>query len=109
VGGVEKELHGFLTLALNRGEWLGSCTSRFTQVERAHCTHGIGGWLALSATPDVITKRKFCDPAGTAHTSLEISMTLSELVLLLWLEHIFLPLCYKPPSPHSGCGYGHRN
>jgi hypothetical protein len=64
MGGVEVQLHAFLTSARNRDEWLGSCNSCFTQVARAICIHGIGGWVGLSAGQDMMAKKKIYVPAG---------------------------------------------
>jgi hypothetical protein len=43
-GGVEMQLHAFLTLVLDGGEWSASRPGRFTRRERASDTHWIGGW-----------------------------------------------------------------
>jgi hypothetical protein len=39
-GGVEEQLHSFLTLALDGDQWSASCHSCFTP-----STHGIQGWV----------------------------------------------------------------
>jgi hypothetical protein len=53
----------FLTSALDRGEWLASCPSRFTPRERAHGTHCIGGWVGPRSGRDPVEYRKMSDPA----------------------------------------------
>jgi len=47
-GGVEVQLHAFLTLAIDGGEWSASCPSCFTYGERASSIHWIGGWVGPS-------------------------------------------------------------
>jgi hypothetical protein len=44
-GGVDVQIHIFLTLALVGGEWSASHLSQFTPVEIATGTHWIGGWV----------------------------------------------------------------
>jgi hypothetical protein len=56
--GVEVQLHAFLTLALNGGEWSASRPGRFTPRERAPGTHWIGGWVGPKAGLDAVLKRK---------------------------------------------------
>jgi hypothetical protein len=56
--GVEVQLHGFLTLVLDGGEWSASHPGRFTPRERAPGTHWIGGWVGTRAILDVVVKKK---------------------------------------------------
>jgi hypothetical protein len=58
-GGVDVQIHIFLTSALAGGEWSASRTDRFTQADRAPGTHWIGGWVNPRAGPDDLEKRKF--------------------------------------------------
>jgi hypothetical protein len=44
-GGVDVQIHIFLTSALVGGEWSSSRPGRFTLRERAPGTHCIGGWV----------------------------------------------------------------
>jgi hypothetical protein len=54
----------FFTSALDRGEWLTTRPGRFTFLERAHCTHWIGGWVGPRAGLDVVEKRKIMPLPG---------------------------------------------
>jgi hypothetical protein len=47
-GGVDVWTYTFLTSALFGGELSDSRPGRITPGERVHCTHWIGGWVALS-------------------------------------------------------------
>jgi hypothetical protein len=58
-GGVDVEIHIFLTSALAAGEWSASGPCRFTSEERAPGTHWIGGWVGPGAGVDEVEKRKF--------------------------------------------------
>jgi hypothetical protein len=44
-GVMEVQLHSFLTLVLDGGEWLASQPGRFTPKERTPGTHCKGGWM----------------------------------------------------------------
>jgi hypothetical protein len=55
---VEVQLHGFLTSALDGGEWRASRRGRFTPRVRAPGTHRIGGWVGPRAVLDATVKRK---------------------------------------------------
>jgi hypothetical protein len=44
-GRVEVQLHAFLTLTLDGGEWSASRPDRFNAEERNVSTHWIGGWV----------------------------------------------------------------
>jgi hypothetical protein len=56
-GGVEVQLHAFLTSDLDGGEGSASHPARFTLG-----THWIGGWAGTRASLDAVTKRKIPDP-----------------------------------------------
>jgi hypothetical protein len=58
-GGVDVQIHTFLTSALDGGEWSASRPCRFTTRERAPGTHWIGGWVDPQASLDDMEKRKF--------------------------------------------------
>jgi hypothetical protein len=58
-GGVDVQIHIFLTSALARGEWSASRPGRFTPV-----THWIGGWMDPRAGLDDLEKRKFLTLLG---------------------------------------------
>jgi hypothetical protein len=57
-GGVDVEIHIFLTLALVGGEWSASRPCRFTPGESALGIHWIGGWVDPRASLDDAEKRK---------------------------------------------------
>jgi hypothetical protein len=58
-GGVDTQIHIFLTLAQVAGEWSASRTCRFTPG-----THCIGGWVDPRAGLDDVDKRKFLTIPG---------------------------------------------
>jgi hypothetical protein len=58
-GGVDVWIHVFLTSALVRDEWSGSCSCRFTPGERTPGTHWTGGWVDPRAGLDDMEKRTF--------------------------------------------------
>jgi hypothetical protein len=57
-GGVEIQLHAFLTLALYGGKWSASRPGRFTPGERVPGTHWIGGGVGPRAGLDAVARRK---------------------------------------------------
>jgi hypothetical protein len=63
-GGVDVQIHIFLTLALAGGEQSASRPGRFTPGERAPCTHWTGGWVDPKAGLDDLKKRKFLTLLG---------------------------------------------
>jgi hypothetical protein len=63
-GGVDIQIHVFLTSALVGGEWSASRPSRFTPGEGARGTHWIGGWVGPRAGLDDVEKRKFLTIPG---------------------------------------------
>jgi hypothetical protein len=63
-----------LTLALDGGEWLASCTGCFTSRVRAPGTHWTGGWVGLKAILDMVVKRKIPSPC----------QELNPLMKMLW-------------------------
>jgi hypothetical protein len=57
------ELHAFLTLALDGGEWSALRPVRFAPSERSPSTHWIGGWVGPRAgLVDAVVKRKIPSP-----------------------------------------------
>jgi hypothetical protein len=58
-GGVDVQIHIFLTSALAGSEWSASRPGRLTPGERAHGTHWIGGWVGPRAGLDDVKKGKF--------------------------------------------------
>jgi hypothetical protein len=48
-GGVEVEIHVFLTSALDASEWSASRSCHFSPEERAHGTYWIEGWVGPRA------------------------------------------------------------
>jgi hypothetical protein len=60
-GGVDVQIHIYLTSALAGGEWSASRPCRFTAGERAPVTHWIGGWVDRL---DDVEKRKFLTLQG---------------------------------------------
>jgi hypothetical protein len=64
-GGVDVQIHIFLTSALAGGDWSASRPGRFTPGEKAHSTHFTGGWVDHRASLDDVEKRKILDPTRT--------------------------------------------
>jgi hypothetical protein len=64
-GGVDVEIHIFLTSALVGGEWSASRPGRFTRGERAPGTHWIGGWVDPQSRSGRRGEEKILDPTGT--------------------------------------------
>jgi hypothetical protein len=114
-GGVNVQIHIFLTSALAGGEWSASRPGRFTPGQKAPGTHWIRGWVDPRASLDDV--EKILDPTGTRTPTLRssgphpvaIPTTLSPLLLfmdmtfekiiLLWTMH------YSEASPmHRTCG-----
>jgi hypothetical protein len=63
-GGVDVQIHIFLTSTLVKGEWSPSRPGRFTHRERVPSTHWIGGWVDPRAGLDNLEKRKFSNLLG---------------------------------------------
>jgi len=55
---VKVQVHSFLTLALDGGEWSVSCPSHFTPGESAPIVHLVGGWMDHTASLYASEKRK---------------------------------------------------
>jgi hypothetical protein len=72
-GGVDVEIHVFLTSPLAGGEWSASRLGRFIHGERAPGTHWIGGWVDPRARLDNTEKRKFLTLPGLELRSLSRS------------------------------------
>jgi hypothetical protein len=51
MGELDIKLHAFLSLALDEGGWLASCSDQFTYRERAFDIHCIWDWLGGGAEP----------------------------------------------------------
>jgi hypothetical protein len=62
-GGVDIQIHIFLTSALVRGEWSASRLCRFTLGERVSGTRWIEGWVGLRAGLDDV--ENILDPTRT--------------------------------------------
>jgi hypothetical protein len=62
IGEVEVQLHTFLTLAYDGGEWSASCPGHFTPRERVPGTRWIGGWEGPRASLDMVVMRKIPSP-----------------------------------------------
>jgi hypothetical protein len=63
-GGVDVQIHIFLTSALAGGEWSASRPSRFTPGKKIPGTHWIEGWVDARAGLDDVEKRKFLTLPG---------------------------------------------
>jgi hypothetical protein len=61
-GRVEIQLHGFLTSALDGGEWSASRPYRFIPGERATNAHWTGGWADSRVGLDAVAMRKISLP-----------------------------------------------
>jgi hypothetical protein len=63
-GGVDVEIHVFLTSVLDGGEWSALRPGRFTSEERAPGTHWIGGWVGPRTGLGDVERRKILPPLG---------------------------------------------
>jgi hypothetical protein len=63
-GGVDVQIHVFLTSALAEGEWSASRQVASTPGKKATGTHWIGGWVDPRAGPDDVERRKFLTLPG---------------------------------------------
>jgi hypothetical protein len=63
-GGMDVQIHAFLTSALVGSEWPASRPGRFVFGERATGTHCTGGWVGLRAGLDDVERRKLLPLKG---------------------------------------------
>jgi hypothetical protein len=63
-GGVDAQIHVFLTSALVGGECSASRPCRFIPGKRAPGTHWVGGWVGPRAALDDVEKGKFLTLPG---------------------------------------------
>jgi hypothetical protein len=63
-GGVDVQIHAFLTSALVEGEWSASRPGLFTPGERATVTHWIWGWVGLTIWLNNMEKWNFLTLPG---------------------------------------------
>jgi hypothetical protein len=64
-GGVDVQIHIFLTSALLSGEWSASRPGSFTTEKRAPGIYCIGGWVDPRDDMEDVKKRKILDPTET--------------------------------------------
>jgi hypothetical protein len=64
-GGVDVQIHVFLTSALVGAEWSASLPDRFNPGESAPGKHWIGGWVGPGTGLDDIERRKNVASTGT--------------------------------------------
>jgi hypothetical protein len=76
-GGVDVQIHFFLTSALVRGEWSASRPVRFTFRKSAPGTHWTGRWVGPRAGLEDV--EKILDPTGTGTLNLRPSSPLYRL------------------------------
>jgi hypothetical protein len=63
-GGVDAQIHVFLTSALVGGEWSTSRPSNFAPGKRAPGSNWTGAWVGLRTGLDDVEKRKFLPLSG---------------------------------------------
>jgi hypothetical protein len=63
-GGVDVQVHVFLTLALVGSEWSVSCPGRFILGEGPPGTQWVGGWGSLRGGLEDMEKRESLTPPG---------------------------------------------
>jgi hypothetical protein len=90
-GGVDVEIHVFLTLALAGSEWLASRPYRFTPGERAPGNHWIGGWVGPRDGLDDVEKRKFLNLPGLERRPLGCPARSQSLYRLRYPGSLYLP------------------
>jgi hypothetical protein len=69
-GGVDVQIHIFLTSALVIGEWSASWAGCFNPGERASGSHWTGGWVGARAGLEDVEKREFLTLPGLELQSL---------------------------------------
>jgi hypothetical protein len=82
-GGLEVQLHEFLTSEMDDGEWWALCPYHFTHAT----THWTGGWVGRRASLDIVAKRKIlpCQELNLSHQAHSLVTTPTELHRLLRL------------------------
>jgi hypothetical protein len=68
-GGMDVQLHVFITSALDGGKWSASHPSYFTPGEGTYSTHWIGGRVGPRANLDVVARRKILRPCWELNSS----------------------------------------
>jgi hypothetical protein len=89
-GGVDVEIHIFLTSALAGCEWSALRRSRFTPGKRAPGTHWIGGWVDPRSGLNDVEKRKFLTLSGLELRPLGRSVRSQSLYQLRYPGSMFL-------------------
>jgi hypothetical protein len=69
-GGVDVQIHVFLTSALAGSEWSASCSGNLTPRERVPDTHWIGSFVDPREGLNDVEKRKFFAIPGLEHRPL---------------------------------------
>jgi hypothetical protein len=92
------QLHIFLTVALDEGEWSASRPGRFSPKERAPSTHWIGSWVGPRASLDAVVKKKIlscCEDSNPPIFQLIAQCYTTELSQLHNLMFRMGVSCYK--------------
>jgi hypothetical protein len=88
MGGVDVQIHIFLTSALVGGECSASRPGRFSPGEIAPGTHWIGGWVGPRAGLDDVQKRKFLTLPGLELPPLDRPARCQPLYRLRWEDQL---------------------
>jgi hypothetical protein len=80
-GGVDEQIHIFLTSTLARSEWSASRPGRFISGERVTGTHWIGGWTNPRDGLDNVEKRKFLTLPGLELRSLVVVQPVDSIAI----------------------------
>jgi len=62
-GRMEVQLHSFLTLELDGGDYSASCLGRFTSRKSTPSNHQIGVWVDPTASTNILQLKKSITPA----------------------------------------------
>jgi hypothetical protein len=92
-GGVDVQVHIFLTSALVGSEWSASRHCRFTPGKRAPGTRRIGGWVNPRTGLDDVEKRKFLTLSGLELRTLGLPARSQSLYRLRYPGCTYIQVC----------------
>jgi hypothetical protein len=95
-----------LTSALDGGEWLVSCSGRFTPKERVPGIHWIRGWLGPRAVLDAVVKRKIPSPLRESNPRTPIVQLVAQCytdwAFTSFSSFWYIAVCPRGSSPPEG-------
>jgi hypothetical protein len=115
-GGVDVQIHIFLTSTLVGGQWWAARPGRFTHRERAPGTHWIGGWVDPRPGLDDVKMRKFLtyrdsnsdpsvvQPVASRYTDNAIPVPWNACIETIILNNVHSPILEKQDTGGGGWG-----